>query len=404
MNLQHRLLIVEEALKNRKGFWYEYNKAIVKEACSRGIDVTLLAHKAIENDIQKELNARSFFPKISFAQFYNHPNAFFRYFSIICNNILVFQLIRHHLKVNPAYDIILVPTVTLYHWIAWRWLVLLGGGRWFQKVVLTIRNNAGEYNPEYRSYKFNTSARILAKIVRSFRRPVELKIVELASDSNRLADQHTKLTGLPFRTYPHPRPTNHLAVLRPEVGCKKQLVFSALGSPRYEKGSDLIVQAISILLKTEPKLPIKFTIQWNDRVFKPDGEEVFLSEELKHSEKVEVICRNLSSAEYQNRIDASDLMLLPYRRVQYYARVSGIAIEAFQSGIPCICIADTWLEECMNNIGAGYAIEKETAEALSSGILKVVKNYKTIRKYDLSKIIMARRMHSPEAFLDKLFS
>ena len=31
-----RILIVEEALKNRSGHWYEYNRAIVEEARERG--------------------------------------------------------------------------------------------------------------------------------------------------------------------------------------------------------------------------------------------------------------------------------------------------------------------------------------------------------------------------------
>lgn len=395
-----RLLIVEEALKNRSGHWYEYNRAIVDEARKRGHEVRLLAHKDIESDICEELGATPFFPVTSWDQGYNYPQAWKRYLGILRHNISIARLLQKHFKTETApYDVVLVPTVVLYHWLAWRWLVFRSAGKWFGRVVLTTRNNAGEYDPESRSYTFNASARVLARVLKSFRHSVGSGVVEFASDSSVLCRQYEELCRLDFRPYPHPRSTDHLPI--PENESRKEVVFSALGPPRYEKGSDLIVKAVQQILKGDPKFPGRFVLHWTGPVYSPDGTETILPDEWENHPKVEVIRDNLTSEEYQRRIDKADVILLPYRRSQYHARLSGIVIEAFQSGIPCVCISDTWLERCLNEIGKGSVMEEETPEFLAQTIQAIANELPTYQ-FSKEEIDSARSAHSPASFLEQL--
>ncbi|MGB0154247.1 MAG: glycosyltransferase [Verrucomicrobiales bacterium] len=398
-----RILIVEEALKNRSGHWYEYNRAIVEEARNQGHEVTLLAHTAIESDIRDELDAEPFFPVTSWDQVYYHPKAWRRYIGILRHNLSIAKLLQRHFnKLHEPYDIVLVPTVVLYHWLAWRWLVWQGTGNWFRRVILTTRNNAGEYNHESGSYVFNSSAKVLAAILRTYRGPVKRGSVELASDSSILCQQYEELCGLPFRAYPHPRPTRHLPI--PANLTRESFVFSALGPPRYEKGSDLIVEAVETILNENPDFPGKFVIQWTEPVFSPDGVETVIPKSLKAHPKVELIRDSLSSEDYQRRIDESDVILVPYRRVQYHARLSGIVIEAFQSGIPCICTSNTWLSDCMDKIGKGISLTEESKDALIEGIKQLAKLLQTRGKMREREILNARQAHCPEAFIDQLLS
>ena len=398
-----RILIVEEALKNRSGHWYEYNRAIVEEARQRGHDVTLLAHRDIEPDIREELDAEAFFPATSWDQVYYHPSAWKRYLGILRHNKLITGLLQKHFKSRAEpYDVVLVPTTVLYHWIAWRWLVWRGIGKWFQRVVLTTRNNAGEYDPELKTYTFNSSAKVLAGVLRTFRRPVENGTVELASDSDVLCRQYHSLCGLPFHPYPHPRPTDHLPI--PERREREELVFSALGPPRYEKGSDLIVEAIQTLFKENPDFPGRFVLQWTAEVHTPHGKEIALPDEWRDHPKIEIIRETLSSEDYQQRIDESDVILVPYRRAQYHARLSGIVIEAFQSGVPCICISDTWVGECMARIGKGVSMTDESAPSLLRSINQFIEETSVNVRMTKSEVTQARKAHSPEAFANHLLA
>jgi glycosyltransferase involved in cell wall biosynthesis len=399
-----RLLIVEEALKNRRGHWYEYNLAIVTEARRQGIEVTVLAHRDLEEGLRLELKAVPFFPVTSWDQVYYHPSQWRRYIGILRHNFRVARWMRRHFASNDPYDVVLVPTVVLYHWLAWRWLAWRYGGRCFQKLVLTTRNNAGDYNPVTRTYQFKSSAKVLRKAVKSFAPLVKSGLVELASDSSRLASQYKELSGLPFSTYPHPRPSDHLPPVVRARDPNGPLVFSALGPPRYEKGSDLILEAIRLARQRRPELRLRFVLQWTMKVYNPSKNEVAPSAELEADPQVEIIRRDLSSAEYQQRIEDSDVLLLPYRRSQYHARLSGIAIEAFQSGVPCICISDTWIADAMQSIGSGIAIEVESAKALADGIIDFTEGNGELRARAIERLALARTTHAPRQFVDMLFA
>jgi glycosyltransferase involved in cell wall biosynthesis len=395
-----RLLIVEEALKNRSGHWYEYNRALVGEGRSRGLEVTLLAHRNIDPEIRDELGAEAFFPVTSWDLGYNHPVPFVRYLGILHHNLRVaVWMIRHFKAQAEPYDVVLVPTVVLYHWLAWRFLYALGKGRWFQRLVLISRNNAGEYDPSTGKYVFTASAKALKLALSLFRKPVAEGGVQLGSDSARLAEQHGILCGVPFMTFPHPRPTSHLPLPR-RRDRSQGTVFSALGPPRFEKGSDLILGAVSEILGTVPDFPGRFVLQWSADVFGPDGTAYPLPPEWKDHPKVEIIRESLDSAGYQKRLDEADVLLLPYRRSQYHARLSGIAIESFQSGVPCICVSDTWVEDCMKEIGGGIAIANEAQRDLSEAILAVSED----RDFSIpvERCVQARARHSPSRFFDFL--
>lgn len=399
-----RLLIVEEALKNRRGHWYEYNLAIATEARRQGIEVTVLAHRDIEEDLRVELQATPFFPVTSWDQVYNHPSPWRRYLGILRHNFRVARLVQHHFASHARYDVVLVPTVVLYHWLAWRWLAFRGSGRHFRKLVLTTRNNAGEYIPATRGYQFNASAKVLRLIVNSFRALVQKGVVELASDSLRLASQYGDLCGVPFTTYPHPRPSAHLPVGGQTRNFRRPLVFSALGPPRYEKGSDLILEAIRLVRQRRPDLRLSFILQWTGKVHDTFGTEIAPCAELEADPQVTFIRRDLTSAEYQQQIENSDVLLVPYRRAQYFARLSGVAIEAFQSGVPCICVSDTWIADCMEVIGAGLAITEETGVALADAMISLAERHAKFRQLAEQRIPLARRTHSPVTFMDHLLA
>jgi glycosyltransferase involved in cell wall biosynthesis len=396
-----RLLVVEEALKDKRGHWYEYNRAIVAEARRRGISTTVLAHARIEPDLARELGATPFFPVTSWDGVYYHPSSWRRYAGILRHNLLIARMVGAYFEKQPRFDVVLVPTVVLYHWLAWRWLAWRGKGRWFDKLVLTTRNNAGEYDPASSRYVFKSSARALTRIVRSFRAPVRRGEVELASDSERIARQYQELCGIPFRVYPHPVEDGevHRASAPRDPS---RVTFGALGPPRFEKGSDLVLDAIGIVRRAGGDR-LRFIVQWTGDCHDIDGRRIIPGDDIERDPAVTLLTADLSSAEYQARLAECDVLLLPYRRAQYHARLSGVAIEAFRRAIPCICFGDTWLADAMTRFGAGEVVAEESASALADAILRISNDLPRYAAGARERSGQARAYHSPGTFVDMLF-
>ena len=388
-----RLLIVEEALKDRRGHWYEYNRAIVAEA-KRGAEVMVLAHRDLEPAIAAELGATPFFPATSWDGVYSSPSPLKRYLGILRHNLLVARHMERLFRTAGYFDVVLVPTVVLYHWLAWRWLAWRGRGRWFGKLVLTTRNNAGEYDPGTGGYVFNASARVLKRIVASFRGPVRRGEVELASDSSVIAAQYSALCGVPFAVYPHP-----VDDASPARGARANLApitFGALGPPRFEKGSDLVLEAIRLFRAGGGDS--RFVLQWTGECHDPGGNRVEPGQAICADPGVTLVTDDMTTAEYQRRLDECDVALLPYRRAQYHARLSGVAVEAFRKGIPCICFSDTWVAEAMGQYGAGIAAADETARSLADAMASMREDFAVHAERALERSQAARRYFSPASF------
>ena len=111
----------------------------------------------------------------------------------------------------------------------------------------------------------------------------------------------------------------------------------------------------------------------------------------------------MGSAEYDAEIARTDCMVLPYRRDAYFARISGVAVEAVTAGIPVIYTLDTWCADFVNEHGAGIGMRDGDVAALVSCIDQVVKRYREFSQASKARIAVASAKHSATEFLDKLW-
>lgn len=179
--------------------------------------------------------------------------------------------------------------------------------------------------------------------------------------------------------------------------------MSCLGPARLEKGTDILQKAILYLIKEQPELNVKFIIQWNQEVFNSDGSKLEREPELERSKKVFFLTSDLSSEEYDDYIDRTDCMVLPYLRQSYYARISGVAVEAVTAGIPIIFTKDTWMEDAVSQYGAGLSIENENALDLAEKIYLMASRISEYKAEAMAKAKLARTYHSSDNFLKCLW-
>jgi glycosyltransferase involved in cell wall biosynthesis len=399
--LGRRLLIVEEALKNHTGHWYEYDKAVYDIGTAAGVAVTVAAHRSVERSICREINAVPLFAYTNWDNIYNRPQAWRRYLGIVLHNARVFLTTGRYLRGVAPFDCVFVPTVVIFHLVAWRALVACYRGRRFQRLVLFVRNNAGSYQKGSSAPVFKRSTSILKWALRSFASHVKTGHVVFATDSARLAAEYRQLCGLEFEVFPHPL-TKFLS--RAEKPGNAPVTFSCLGPARLEKGIDLLQDAIRRVFDRAPKLDIKFVIQWNvpivvdasGTILKPDPK-------LAADTRVTIIREDLDSAAYSRLIVKTDCMVLPYRRESYFARISGVAVEAITAGIPVLYTRDTWVDDTVSEMGAGLAVEEGDAEDLANKIIAVAGDIAAFKNRASAQSAKAREYYSAGHFLEKLW-
>ena len=397
-----RLLVVEEALKDHVGHWYEYVKSVVELNGKEGVLVTAVVHCRVLPEISKELSAIPAFERSNWDGVYAHPRAWRRYLGVFRHNWLVYRTMSQIIDKHGPFDCLFAPTVIVHHVLGWRLLFAIKG-RKIKRLVLLFRNNAGSYEPGSSTPKFKRSAAILATTLRSFSKSIRSGRVLLATDSDRLAREYELLCGLRPVVFPSPRLAQFLDQPDAPKTQNEPLIFSSLGPARFEKGIDLLQEAIKLCLRRGLKRPVKFVIQWNQPILEADGQEYFPDTSLVGDDRVEFIRRPLESAEYDATIARSDCLLLPYRRDSYFARISGVAVEAATAGIPMIFTNDTWNADLVDKFGAGIGVEDGDIEGLANAVNAMIEGFELFHKVAIERKTAAQDAHSAHTFIEKLW-
>ncbi|MCA9235134.1 MAG: glycosyltransferase [Planctomycetales bacterium] len=209
----------------------------------------------------------------------------------------------------------------------------------------------------------------------------------------------TNITGVPFQYLPHP-------VAAPELhahpsGRGRPLVFGAYGAARFEKGSDILQAAIERHFTDFPQSDSQFRLQWIDDFRDEQGILIGRSKRLQADPRVEYITHYFAEGEYAQRLAATDVMVLPYREPYRY-RVSRVAIEALQCGMPTIVTSDTTLAEQAAGFGAGRECSGGDAPSLATAIRSVEQDYCALANASRSRAPAAREHFSVPAFVSLL--
>jgi glycosyltransferase involved in cell wall biosynthesis len=275
--------------------------------------------------------------------------------------------------------------------------------------VLFFRNNAGYYVELDDRPRFRQMSRVLGGLIASFNAHIASSKVIFATDSERLADEYEALSSVRPEVFPSPR-----VGPRPAAGSQETkgaeipiLRFSCLGPARFEKGIDILQDAIKLVLMrrrgpSEDREP-HFTIQWNMAILDDSGRPYHPDPSLVADHRLEFIDAPLDAEAYQRELLRADCMILPYRRSSYFARISGVAVEAVTAGIPIIFTEDTWCATLVETSGAGLGVPDGDAAALAEAIEKMARSYQRYRSKALEMAEIARSVNSAENFICKLW-
>ena len=193
--------------------------------------------------------------------------------------------------------------------------------------------------PPHRSFPY-IKLGLMKKIIQTFHKNLILE-THFYTDSIQLTEEYDKL-GIKFGTLPIP----HTITKSEPRNLPKTINITYLGDARQEKGFHHLPHIIQDLWHDYVQSgKTHFTIQSYLGLHPGDPKTIVSLHQLQNfsSDKVTLVPNPLSPEEYQNLLVGSDVVLLPYDQVNYYARTSGILVEALGCGIPVVVPEGTWL-------------------------------------------------------------
>lgn len=392
-----RWLIVEDALRDRKGHWFEYLSTFTRELKALGDDVTILADRAAEPFLREQLPVLPVLPDSIWHRMGDGAGPLRRYLRVPVHAWNTFRAVRKFLRGGGNFDLIFVPTVLVHHLLGWTWLIKRGLKNSDCRVLLFFPNTPVYLEESTGEPKWQPAptAKLFNRLIRSLREEVSDGRVILGAETHPMCAALTKLTGVKFTYLPHPvAPLGEI----PNAECKTpnaKLVFGSYGSARHEKGPDTLVAAVEEYCRRFPETQAHFVLQ------SVDGDKQLWAR-LENNPRVRLIPGYFGDGGYARQLRATDVLLLPYRRSSYGLRVSRVVIEAMGEGIPVVTTRRTTLEDQAKEFGAAIFCEDGQAESLVAAIGEAEKNFAGLQEVARQKKAAAAAHFSVRKFRELL--
>jgi glycosyltransferase involved in cell wall biosynthesis len=288
-------LIVEDALRDRKGHWLEYVSTFVRELRTLGDEVVVLCDRKAQGFVMEQTGARPVLPESIWHRMGDGAGAMKRYLRVPghawATFVAVRRVFRELFSAQPATsypipatsippDWIFVPTVLVHHLLGW-WMLLKTGSvakdarmlLFFPNLPIRLDN---EGHPHWHG---GPTTKLMAWLFASLRGDVESGKLVLGVETHAMRRALEGLIRMPVVYLPHPvdvKPGgeesseglvadgsklvpssatgNALDAGRSTLDTEASaspIVFGCYGAARWEKGSDIFQEAIQLILKNE---------------------------------------------------------------------------------------------------------------------------------------------------------
>ncbi|MEA5516909.1 glycosyltransferase [Nodularia sp. UHCC 0506] len=389
---QLKWLIVEDALRDQKGHWFEYISTFWRGLQQLGDEVTILADREAQPFILEHLKALPVLPHSIWHRMSDGANPLIRYIRLPVHAWQTVRAMKRFLSQKNTYDVIFVATVLVHHLLGWTWLIKRYLLATQTRVILFFPNAPVNYDLATGNYTWSNSltTRLLRFLLKILTAEVQSRQVILGVETYPMQKALTQLSGLPFTYFPHPvepLSNNFLEQSSPEG----KLVMGSYGAARHEKGNDILYRAISEFNKLDSDLDIQFNLQCLEGF---EEERALLSDSIN----VTWLTQYFQPGEYPFYLNQTDVMLLPYRFSSYCLRVSRVVIEAMVNGIAVIATDGTTLAEQAAEFGALVKCKNEDHVSLAQAIHYAASHYRELNAQAQDSVLKAQSHFSVKQF------
>jgi len=398
-------LIVEDALRDRKGHWFEYIQTFRNGLLRIGDKVDLLVDHAADPFIVRALDAQPVLPESIWHRMGAAAGPLTRLARIPLHALATYRSIRRFLETKnsrewtdsfPDYDIIFVPTILPHHLLGWFFLLKGILRKWKGRFVFFFLSTPVRRDSTSRAAIFDPSpaARLLKWLIWFLGNDVRKGRVVLAVETFQLRDVLSEASGVPFVYLPQPV---ELYATRCERR-PQEVCFGCYGAARHEKGSDVLQLAVLRFLSANPEVRVRFVIQWITDFRDDSGTLVEKNAALLADKRVEFVSEYFQPGEYEARLATTDILLLPYRVKSYGLRGSRVAIDAMVNGIPVVITRDIASATLVAQFGSALECDDGSVESLSDEIVNAINALLDLKAKALLRMPESRKHFSVRAF------
>jgi hypothetical protein len=209
---------------------------------------------------------------------------------------------------------------------------------------------------------------------------------------------YSELLNLPVRTMP----TVHAGMRHPRLRKRDSNGFinvAFLGHQRPEKGYHFIPEIARRLI--DRRLPVKLLLHNSA----PGDSQI--SRELRHlasaNANIAFVEESGDQSHWQDLLDRSDLLVLPYEPNRYRESGSGVATEAISDGIPMVVPPGTTMETlAVSYQGRATTFSGWGAEEVTDAIEGAVTDFEILARQAEAGALEWRRNNGVGLFVDRL--
>ena len=230
--------------------------------------------------------------------------------------------------------------------------------------------------------------------------------VYLVTDSARLVEEYHSLTRLPMTVLPIPYTDSIESYARPHSFIARPITMVSLGGYRPEKGYETLLAAIQRVYERQQMAGLDFRLQISyctttgqAAIPTPAFLVAFKSLGLPN---VTLIEHALSNKEYVQFLSEADVVLLPFRVDEYYARTSGTFTEALATGKPVVVTQGTWMSDQLERFGAGVTFRDGDVDDLARAICEARDEHPRLAEQALARRKDWVAYHNSDNFLNEL--
>jgi glycosyltransferase involved in cell wall biosynthesis len=392
-----KVLIVEEALKGLHGHWFQYVGDIYDGGREAGHEIEVAVHRDACPEIRQRfhchpiLNESVFGAEADGGGMRGLRRVFHR-------NFTLFRELHAHFRRGYRYDVVVATTPRVDHLYAHLLLNWLWGGKAFRQLVLIFVESVGSYSADFSAIRFGKKSLPLKWGMRLARLLPGAQRMTLATESEGLAKQFRVFCGVDFTLVPHV--TQWIEPQEPTPPHSGDLVLGTYGFTRYDKGADVLQSALRKLPTGGKATGCRFVIQWTGDYRLPDGTLVTKDPDLESRSDVEYLGAFKDANDFPVWLARTDVMILPYRREFYYDKLSRVAIDAAEAGMPMVYPTGTWLESFVAEYGAGVAFIPENPDSLAEALTSIIRDFSRVKARAMERKDSARADFSARHFFN----
>ena len=395
-----RVFILDNGLHGQIGHHFAMVAAYQRSLAARGIESRIWAHRECGQDVVDAVGARRVFRRTPYSKLSDDPltgpiEALFKgakFFAHDCETAAQGETI------GPD-DLIFLPSALNQeiHGID-RWLTTLPStGR--PKVVVNVGFDNSRHGSGSEPDPVTLAAmRLLGKrLVETWREPRQILTTCGAPEAEHLSEIFT----YPVRDYPLAH--DYAGRWPSRTGKTREegpLTVSFLGHAQRQKGFHLLPAIVRHCEKADADL--RFFVQ----VSPASKEELWSQpESMTRSDRVELHHGELDRDTYFDRLDASDIALMPYDPSYYSGRTSGVLTEALAFGKVCVVPKETWMaRQLEDGHGTGGAFREFKPDAIARTLLRVTERFDPMSARAATLIEPWRALHSTDGFVDRMLA